>query len=139
LNAWISSCPNDPPSLENKSDHLLLIIDRPPRIDFSNSAAASLVGANFLIPSRTLCLAAASISPKVATPSSASLASPDNNASFTSPKNFVLSFADCLLNTVRIGGNILSISTSRSLDKFLATFASAACAPIVPLSMSKNS
>ena len=78
------------------------------------------------MPSITFCLAAASISPNAATPSSPSLASPDNNASFTSPKNFVLSFADCLLNNVRIGGNNLSTSTSRSLDKFLATFASAA-------------
>jgi len=62
----------------------------------------------------TLCLAALSISPKAATPSSPSLASPDNSASFTSPKNAALSFADCLLNTVRIGGNNLSISISKS-------------------------
>ena len=82
---------------------------------------------------------ALSISPKVAIPSSPSLASPDNNASFTSPKNSVLSFAVCLLKTVLIGGNNLSTSTSKSLDKFLATFASAACAPILPLCISKNS
>ena len=74
----------DPPNLENNSDHLLLMTDKPPRIDFSNSSAASLVGAYFLMPSMTFCLMLRHFSDL--TPSSPNLASPDNNASFTSPK-----------------------------------------------------
>ena len=54
------------PNLVNKFAHLLLITDKPPRIDFSNSSATCALGANFLIPSITFCLAAASMSPKSA-------------------------------------------------------------------------
>ena len=57
---------------------------------------------------------------------------PESNASLTSFKNIFLSFALALLSTVRIAGNSLSISISKSLDKFLATLASAALRPRIP-------
>ena len=115
----------------------------------------SAVGANFLILSLTFCIAASSIAPNPAlvlavaaskpscpatfpaasTSSSVNSALPDSNASLTSFKNIFLSFAVPLLNTVRIAGNILSMSISKSLDKFLATLASAALKPIDSLSI----
>ena len=115
------------------------MFDNAPIMFTRSSSACSVFFANLFINSSTFNTAASSILPNVATPASSSSALPDNNASLTTFKKLVLSAAVCLLNTVRIGGNIASIFTSSSLDIVLATLASAALAPIDPLSMSKNS
>jgi len=127
--------PNDLPNLENKSDHLVLIAAKLARISIP-TWSSTFKSFNFL--SNAACFVWSN-GPNLATPRSSSLGSPDNSKSFISFNNVCLSFAAAWLNTVRTGGNTLSIAWSNSLDTFLALAASDALSPIEVLSRSKNS